>query len=30
MGNINIVIMLLKNTKKERVEFRMEVFFFGS
>ena len=22
--------MILKNIKKERVEFRMEVFFFGS
>ena len=27
MGNINIVIMLLKSIKKERVEFRLEVFF---
>ena len=27
MGNINIVIMLLKNIKKERVQFRLEMFF---
>ena len=26
MGNINIVIMLLKDIEKERVEFRLEVF----
>ena len=26
MGNINIVMMLLKSIKKERVEFRLEVF----
>lgn len=30
MGNINKVIMLLKNIKKERVEFRLEVFFGSS
>ena len=26
LGNINIVIMLLKNIEKERVEFCLEVF----
>ena len=26
LENINIVIMLLKNIEKERVEFRLEVF----
>ena len=30
MGNIKIVIMLLKNIKKERVEFRLEVFSLGA
>ena len=30
MGNINIVIMLFKSIKKERVEFRLEVFFGSS
>ena len=30
LGNINIAIMLLKNIKKERVEFRLEVFFGSS
>ena len=30
MGNINIVVMLLKSIKKERVEFRLEVLFGSS
>ena len=29
MGNVNIVIMLLKNIKKERVKFRLKVFLLG-